>query len=209
MSRSKEWLVPLTGVAFVLVTALDFGASLPPSADKPVAEIVDFYVDKKTSIQISATSQVVAGLLLIIFGAYLRKVLRAAAPEDEVLPLVAFIGLVIVAVGDVIDATIFFALAEAAKDIDPVAVQALQALWDNDFLPAMLGVLAFLVATGISIIQSGVLPKWLGWVMLLLLLVIVIVGLTPVGFIATIYVAFGAMMILVLVLSVMLTLRAR
>ncbi len=201
MSRSKEWLVPLTGVAFILVGILGFTLSGEPiSADKPVAEIVDFYVDKKTSIQISAIAAVVAGLLLIIFGAYLRKVLRAAAPEDEILPLVAFIGPVIVAVGFAIDATIFFALAEAAEDIDPVAVQALQALWDNDFLPMMLGVLAFLVATGISIIRSGVLPKWLGWVMLLL----VVVGLTPVGFIA----AIGAA-ILVLVLSVMLTLRAR
>lgn len=201
MSRSKEWLVPLTGVAFILVGIFGFTLSGEPvSADKPVAEIVDFYVDKKTSIQIGAIAAVVAGLLLIIFGAYLRKVLRAAAPEDEVLPLVAFIGPVIIAVGFAIDATIHFALAEAAKDIDPVAVQALQALWDNDFLPVMLGVLAFLVATGISIIRSGVLPKWLGWVMLLL----VVVGLTPVGFIA----AIGAA-ILVLVLSVMLTLRAR
>ena len=34
-----------------------------------------------------------------------------------------------------IDATISFALAEAADDIDPTAVQALQALWDNDFVP--------------------------------------------------------------------------
>ncbi|MDQ3435086.1 MAG: hypothetical protein M3481_10490, partial [Actinomycetota bacterium] len=82
----------------------------------------------------------------------------------------------------------------------PVAVQALQALWDNDFVPIILGVLAFLWATGISVIRSGALPKWLGWVMILL----GIVGVTPIGFVA----AIGAA-ILVLVLSILLSLRAR
>ena len=201
MSRSKEWLVPLTGVAFIVVGIIGFSISgEPKSADEPVREIVDFYVDKKESVQISAIAGVVAGLLLIFFGAYLRKVLRLAAPEEEILPLVAFIGLVIVAVGFAIDGTISFALAEAADDIDPAAVQALQALWDNDFLPIVLGVLAFLVATGISVLRSGALPKWLGWVMI----VLAIVGLSPVEVVA----AIGAA-ILVLVLSILLSLRAR
>ena len=201
MSRSKEWLVPLTGGAVILVAIIGFTiAGEPKSADEPVREVVDYYVENKDSVQIGAIAQVVAGLLLIFFGAYLRKVLRAAAPEEEILPLVAFIGLVIVAIGFAIDGTISFALAEAADDINTAAVQALQALWDNAFLPIALGVLAFLVATGISVIRSGALPRWLGWVMILL----AILGVTPVGFVA----AIGAA-ILVLVLSILLSLRAR
>jgi hypothetical protein len=201
MSRNKEWLAPLTGVAFVVVGIISFSISgEPKSADEPVKEIVNFYVDKKDSVQISAIAGVVAGLFLIFFGAYLRKVLRAAGGEAETLSLVSFIGLVLVALGFAIDGTILFALAEAAEDIDPVAVQSLQALWDNDFLPIMLGVLAFLWATGISVIRSGALPKWLGWVMILL----GIVGVTPIGFVAAIGSA-----ILVLVLSILLSLRAR
>jgi len=172
----------------------------PTSADQPVGEVVDFYVDNKDSVELGAIAAAVAGLLLIFFGAYLRKVLHEAAGEGEILSLVSFAGLVIVALGFAIDATILFALAEAADDIDPVAVQALQALWDNDFVPFILGVMAFLWATGISVIQSGVLPKWLGWIMILL----GIVGATPIGFVA----AIGAA-ILVLVLSILLSLRAR
>ena len=201
MNRSKEWLVPLTGVAFILVGIIGFMiAGEPKSADEPVGEIVDFYVDNKDSVQLGAIMAAVAGLLLIFFGAYLRKVLHAAAGEGEILSLVSFVGLVVVAVGFAIDGTISFALAEAADDVDPVAVQALQALWDNDFVPIILGVLAFLWATGISVIRSGALPKWVGWVMILL----GIVGVTPIGFVA----AIGAA-ILVLVLSIMLSLRAR
>jgi hypothetical protein len=201
MDRSKEWLVPLTGVAFVVVGILSFiiGGE-PKSADEPVNEVVQFYVDNKDSVQIGAFGGVIAGLLLIFFGAYLRKVLREAAGGNDMLSLVSFIGLVLVALGFAIDGTILFATAEAAKDIDPAAVQALQALWDNDFLPIMLGVLAFLWATGISVIRSGVLPKWLGWVMI----VLGIAGATPVGFAS----AIGAA-ILVVVISIMLSVRAR
>ncbi|MEK6271575.1 MAG: hypothetical protein AABM42_02885 [Actinomycetota bacterium] len=201
MDRSKEWLVPLTGVAFVLVGIVGFliGGE-PKSADEPVNEVVDFYLDNKDSVQIGAIFGVAAGVILIFFGAYLRKVLHAAAGEGEMLSLVSFIGLVLVALGFAIDGSIAFALAEAADDIDPIAVQSLQALWDNDFLPIMLGVLAFLWATGISVIRSGALPKWLGWLMILL----GIVGVTPIGF-----VSFLGAAILVLVIGVLLSLRAR
>lgn len=201
MSRSRDWLAPLTGVGFVVVGIIAFAiGGEPESADEPVSEIVDFYVDNEDSVQIGAILGVVAGLLLIFFGAHLRKVLRAAGGEDESLSLVAFVGLVLVALGFAIDGTISFALAEAAGDIDPVAVQSLQALWDNDFLPITLGVLAFLWATGISVIRTGVLPRWLGWVMLLL----GIISVTPIGFVS----ALGAA-ILVLVFSILLSLRAR
>jgi len=201
MDRSKEWLVPLTGVAFIVVGIVGFliGGE-PKSADEPVNEVVDFYLDNKDSVQIGAVFGVAAGAILIFFGAYLRKVLRAAAGEGEMLSLVSFIGLVMVALGFAIDGTIAFSLAEAADDIDPIAVQSLQALWDNDFLPIMLGVLAFLWATGISVIRSGALPKWLGWVMILL----GIAGITPIGF-----AAFLGAAILVPVIGILLSLRAR
>lgn len=200
MNRTREWLIPLTGVVFVIlaiVTVLVGGE--PKSADEPVREIVDHYVDNKDAIEVGAVIGVVATLFLIFFGAYLRKVLHAGAP-DEWLSLVSFAGLVTIGIGLAIDGTIAFALAESADDIDPTAVQALQALWDNDFLPMMLGVLMFLWATGIAVIRHGVLPRWLGWVMLAL----GVVGATPIGFVA----ALGAA-IVVLVISVLLALRAR
>jgi hypothetical protein len=202
MDRSKyEWLGPLTGIAFVVVLIISFAVSgEPKSADDPVNEIVDFYVDNKDSVEIGAILSAVAGVLLIFFGGYLRKVLRARAEDGEMLSLVAFIGVAIVAVGFAIDTTIGIALSEAADDIDPAAVQALQALWDNDFIPLALGVIVFLTATGLSVIRSGVLPRWLGWVML----VLGVVGVTPIGFVS----AIGAA-IMVLVLSILLSVRAR
>jgi hypothetical protein len=201
MRSSREWLVPLTGVAFVVVGIVSFAiGGEPPDAKDDVQDIVNHYVDNKDSVQISAVLGTVAGALLIFFFGYLRKVLHAAEGERGMLSLVAFVGAAIVATGFAIDATIAFALAEAADDISPTGVQALQALWDNDFLPIALGTLVVLFAAGLSIVINGALPRWMGWIAL----VLAIVSVTPVGF-----AAFLGTVVWILIASVLLSMRAR
>ena len=201
MNGSKGWLVPLTGVAFIVVAIIGFiVGGEPKDASHPATEIVDWYIDNKDSVEVGAFIGVAATVLLVFFGAYLRNVLRVAAGGDDMLSLVSFIGLVVVAVGFAIDTTISIAIAERADDIDPIAVQSLQALWDNDFVPIALGVLLFLWATGISVVRSGALPKWIGWIMILL----GIVALTPIGF-----ASFLGTAVLILVISILLAVRAR
>jgi hypothetical protein len=201
MDRSREWLAPLTGVAFIVLAIISIiVGGEPKDATHPATEIVDWYIDNKDSVEISAFIGVAALALLVFFGAYLRNVLREAAGGTDMLSLVSFIGLVLVAVGVAIDTTISLAIAERADDIDPIAVQSLQALWDNDFVPIALGALIFLWATGISVVRSGALPKWIGWIMI----VLGIVALTPLGF-----AAFLGAAVLILVISVLLTMRAR
>ena len=201
-SSNRDWLVPATGIGFfIILVASFFVAGEPKSADEGAAKVVQWYADNKDAAEIGAIMGIPATLLLIFFGAHLRQVLREAAGGRDRLALVAFIGFVIVAVGGAIDGTIQFAAAEAVDDkVDPTAILALQALWDNDFLPFMLGATCFLWATGLAILRTGVFPKWLGWVMLLL----GIIAFTPIGF-----VSFLGSGLLVLIFSIILTLRAR
>jgi hypothetical protein len=198
---SREWLVPLTGVAAVLVVIVGFiVGGEPKDADHPAGEIAEWYIDNKDSVQIGAIIGAAGAVLLVFFGAYMRKVLRAAEGDNPLLPILPLIGLTIVAVGGAIDNTILFATAEAADDIPPESVQTLQALWDNDFIPFMVGMLVFLWSVGISVIRTGALPKWLGWVAIAL----GVVGVTPIGF-----VAFGGTALWILVVSILLSMRAR
>lgn len=197
----KDWWTPLAGVAFLVVVILSFVvAGEPPEANEPVEEIVAHYVDNKDSIIAGAVLGGFAVLFLVFFGAIVRKTLATARGADSVLANVAFAGTIIIATGAGIDGTISFAIAESAEDIDPTAVQALQALWDNDFLPLAIGLAAFMLGSGLSIVRTGALPKWLGWVAILL----GIAAITPVGF-----VAFLGAAVWVLIVSVMLTMRAR
>jgi hypothetical protein len=198
---SNTWYAPLTGIAFVIILIVSFAVGgEPPDADEPVNEIVEFYVDDKDSIQAGAALSVLAAALFVLFGGYLRKVLRAAEGEGGVLSATMFAGSIILATGAAIDATISFAISEAAEDVEPAAVQALQALWDNDFFPLALGTALFMFSAGLSIVRHGALPAWLGWIAL----IVGIVGLTPIGFFALPVAALW-----VVTVSVMLTMRAR
>ena len=192
----RDWLAPLTGVAFVVLLVLSFIiAGEPPDADEPVQEIVDYYVDDKDSILISALLGGIAAVALVFFANHLRRLMREAPTSAVILA-----GASIIAVGGGVDMTISFALAEAADDVDPTAVQALQALWDNDFMPIAIGIVVFLLSSGLAILRTGALPKWWGWVAV----VLAVIGMTPVGF-----AAFMGSLLWVLVTSVMLALRAR
>jgi hypothetical protein len=193
--------VPLTGVAFVVVLIIGFlVGGEPPDVKNPPQEIVDHYVDNKDSVQFGVLFELIAAGLLLFFAGYLRKVLRAAPGEGGMLPAVALAGATVMAVGAAFDAAISFSLAEAADDIEPTSVQALQALWDNDWPPIALGAAVLLLSSGLSIALYGSLPRWLGLVAVLL----GVVGFTPIGF-----VAFLGGGLWILVVSVMLTVRAR
>jgi len=199
--KRYEWLAPLTGVAFVAILIISFiVGGEPPDVENPAQEIVDHYVDNKDSVQVGVLLSMIAAAFLLFFAGYLRKVLRAAPGEGGMLPAVALAGATVMAAGAAIDGTISFALAETADNIEPASVQALQALWDNDWVPIALGAAVLLLASGMSIALYGSLPRWLGWIAILL----GVLGLTPIGF-----VAFAGGGLWVLVVSILLTVRAR
>lgn len=202
MAKGKSWLAPLTGVAFfvLVVVAFAVGGDPPDPTEDSVQEIVDFYVDNQGPQIAGAILATIAGTLFVFFGGYLRRVLRDAEGDRGTLSAVAFAGVIIFALGVAIDGTITFALADTADEIEPSAVQALSALYAYDFLPFAMGIQIFLLATGISVVRHGALPKWVGWIAI----VIAVIAVTPIGFVALI-----AAGVLVLIISVMLTLRAR
>src|SRR5215212_3784597 len=192
----KSWLVPLTGLVFIVLMIVGFiVAGEPPDADEDVQKIVAFHVDDKDSIEAGVFLLALATVFFIFFANYLRIFFRASSTSATIL-----VGAAIFVVGGAIDGTILIATAEAADDIEPTSVQTLQALWDNDFLPLAIGIAVFLVSIGSSILSTGLLPRWLGWVVL----VVALISVTPLGFFA-----FPLTGLLVIVLSIWLTLRER
>jgi hypothetical protein len=200
MERSnREWLVPLTGILFaVLLIASIIVQGEPKDASHPANEVAQWYKDNKDSAEISAFIGTLAAASLIFFGAYLRKVLDGAGPMLSILPLV---GLAIVAIGGAIDGMFVFVAAERVDDIPATSIQTIQAIYDNDFLPLILGVIVFNFSVGLAVLRSAVLPKWLGW-WGIVFGVISLLG--PIGFIG----ALGAAL-WVIIGSIVLSMRAR
>ena len=83
-------------------------------------------------------------------------------------------------------------------DVPPIATQTLSVASSDFFFPFLAGIAIMSFASGICTLRFGGLPKWLGWVAI----VIGIVTVTPVGF-----VGFLAAFIWVLVVSITLFLR--
>ncbi|HEX2466713.1 MAG TPA: DUF4386 family protein [Solirubrobacterales bacterium] len=196
-------MAPLTGVLFIVLAVVGFAvAGEPPDTDEGTQAIVDFYSDNEGSVVAGSIIQGLAAVAFLFFAGVLRTVLREGPGARGTLAAISFAGAVVFATGVAIDGTINLALAEEVdtEGFDPVAMQAMLGLWNNDWLPFAVGVLTFMLASGLAILRTGVLPSWLGWAAV----AIAILAGTPIGF-----VAFFGSALFVLVVSVMLAMRER
>ncbi len=202
MQADRGWLTPLTGIAgVVLLIAAFLTQGEPPSlGDDPAREFVTFYSDNKDQLLVGAALQGLAVTFLVFFFAHIRREIRAVEGDRGMLASVAFGGGLIFAAGGAFDATLTFAMAEAADEVPPQSLLALSALFENDFIPLAVGLQLFLLGVGLAAWRLGVLPKWLAGIAL----VLGVITVTPIGF-----VSFLAMALWIPATAILLALRAR
>lgn len=188
-------MAPLTGIVFVVLLIAGFALSgePPDPSDKPIDEVVDFYVDNKDDVFLGSVLQGLACAFFLFFAASLYKALRASGAEASAIGMVA--GAAVFAVGGSLDATINLAVAEAAEDIDPVAVQSLATLWTGDFLPFAVGMLVFLMSWGVAVVRHGSLPRWMGWVAIVASLTAVSPAFPVAGIVGVLLIAVASVML--------------
>ncbi len=174
-------LAPLAGVLFVVLTAASFLVSgEPPDADAPAAKVVEYWNDKDTTVMFACVLEVLAAVALVFFVCSVSRYLRRREDGRGVLSLAAFGGGVIAAAGIGVDASLRFAAADLANDVDPVVIQTLNALWSDFFFPMVVGMATLILATSLAALQHRHLPMWLA----IFGFVLVIAFFTPAGFIA-------------------------
>jgi hypothetical protein len=197
MTKAAHRWGPLTGVLFVALAIAIFAIAgdAPDAKENTARQIAAYYSDREGTVMVGAGLGLIGCALLVFFCAYLSSVL-----EGDLLPRVAFAGGVILAVGLAIDVTISVALVQTADHVDPVAVQSLNSLFTNDYIPFILGAMLILLASGLAIVRQHNLPPWLGWLGIALALP----APTPLG--AITFVGAG---IWILLVSVLLWTRGR
>jgi hypothetical protein len=192
-------LFPLAGIGAVALYVAAFAiAGETPGTEDSLREIVSFYRDNDAEQAWAAAILAWGTGLFVLFTAGLWRFLRDAEPERHGGSALVLVGGTIFAVGATIFASIGFALGDAADEMAPPAIQALNTLNSDAFFTVALGGFAFMLGTGVSIIQTEAVPKWIGW----LAVVIGIIALTPLGFFA-----FLAMGPFLLILAVVLWTR--
>lgn len=170
MGRISKWFPPFTGIVFVgiaIVVTILIGQG-QDATDKTALQIAQHYQDHETKESIAGILIGFAAIFILYFGGWIRRVLKDAEGPDGILSAVAFGGAVVFSAGAAVAASIHLALPDLADDINPIALQAINGI-DFDmfvFFPVGLGTLV--LATGISVLRHGAMPRWLGWVSVVL-----------------------------------------
>jgi hypothetical protein len=183
MQQQSTWerLAPLTGLVFVAIVVAVFatGGSTPGDHDT-AREVQDFYGQHHDKHMLLAFIMAISIPFLLFFVSILRYELRRAGGTGQ-LANAAFAGGVLAAAGFGILAFVHLALADAGDSVKTIGTtQALNVLDNNDFLPMAAGMGVLVLAAGLSTVRHGGLPKWLGWVGV----VIGVAAFTPAGFFA-------------------------
>jgi hypothetical protein len=188
-------------VALVVVAFGALGQSTPGLKSSP-EKVAAFYAGHSGREQAASFVMAIAVVFLVVFAASLRAAFTGAEPGSGTAGIVAFAGVLIAAAGFLVAATIHLALADGAHKhhLVPSALQALNALDNDSFIPFSAGIGIMLLGVAVANLRMRVLNRWLGWATL----VIGIAAFTPAGFFA-----FLASGVWIVVVSVLLFLRER
>jgi hypothetical protein len=181
MQQQSTWerLAPLTGVVFlaIVVAVFAIGGSTPGDHDT-AQEVQSFYGQHHDKHMLLGFILALSIPFLLFFVSILRYELRRAGGTGQ-LANAAFAGGVLAAVGFGILAFVHLALADAANSANTICkTQVLNVLDNNDYLPVAAGLGVLVFGAGLSTLRHGGLPRWLGWVGV----VVGVVIFTPAGF---------------------------
>ena len=201
MSGSRwERFAPLTGVIFFILIAVTFALSSDtPDANDSTGDVVSFWSAHDSRLILASVLGTLAVIFLVWFGASLRSALVRAEAGEGRLSMLAFAGILVIAITGGIGSSLQFAVADSVGDVPAGVTQALSVLSSDFFLPFVAGVALLMFASGLCVLRFGGLPRWLGWAA-------IVIGIAavagPVGF-----VGFLASLVWVLVASVILYIR--
>ena len=172
-------LAPLTGVLFAVLAVVGvFSGGETPDANAGPAKVIAYYATHRSEVETSAILFALAFLVLVLFAGALRSYLRRT-PGVEGLSALVLAGGVMMAVGALTGAGIEYALAHQLNHLGPQVAQTLNVLSNELFLPVLGGAFVFAICSGLAILRGAALPKWLGWVAIVLGIAVLI---PPAGF---------------------------
>ena len=184
MANRLSRLAPLTGALFsVLGLAAFLSSHTPPGVSASGSSVIVFYKAHSSGQQSSDLLWAFAWIFLLFFAGSLRSYMRRT-PETEGLSALLLAGAAVMAAGGATYFGFDYTLAVSADHLQPAAAQALNLLALKLVFPLAVGGCVFAVASGVAILRGAPLPKWLGW----LAIVIGIVLASPAAVVALIVV---------------------
>jgi hypothetical protein len=165
MSSSRwERFAPLSGVVFFILIAGSVGLSTDtPGTDSSTVDTVSYWSAHDTRLIVSSVLGTLAVIFLIWFGGSLRSALLRAEGGQGRLSMLAFAGILTIAISGGVASGIEFTVADTVNDVPAVATQTLSVLNEDFFFAFAAGAVVFMFGSGLATLRYGALPRWLGW----------------------------------------------
>jgi hypothetical protein len=186
MSNRWNRLGALAGVPFVgLVLAVTFLTGSTPNSKASGAKVIAFYHTHHTREAVAAYLFALSVVVGMFFYGALRGHLRQH-PAAANLASTGFGGAVLFAAGAALSAGTAATLVDVPTRLSPSAAQALNVVGsDLTYYLFGTGLVVVMLASGIAIVRSGLLPRWLGWAAIVIAVAAVSAVLFWAAFLAT------------------------
>jgi hypothetical protein len=163
--RKIDRIGALMGLAFVglLVSCRVIEGSLP-DASASQAKVVAFWTHHRGSQILVAMLASLAAVAFTWFAGTLRSELARAEGGDATLANISFAGAIVTATGMLAISSVEFAAAHSAGHVPATVTQTLSALQADTWIGLAAGLVLFGLATGLAIVRTSVLPRWIGYV---------------------------------------------
>jgi hypothetical protein len=187
MSSGQRRAIGLGGLLFVvIVVAAIASAGNSPAANASLGTILSYYHHHRGTQLVSAYLLEIAVIVGLVFFWYLRQLL-IECKADRLLVNLGFVGVILFASAGALSGGFRYALWDylGSSVISTSTVQTLNSLQqDANVILSGVGQAVFLLATGIALVRSGALGRWLGWIAVVLGVIGVVIpffGPVPAG----------------------------
>ena len=159
--------LPLSGIVFVvllLLAIVGLGGNTPESSAS-ADEVASFYADQDVRQGIASFVLAATAPFLVLFALSMAgRWATAAGRERSIWERLLVAGSVITASAVVVAALIHFALVDGAdQGVSSTALQALNVLDTNVWLPFNSGLGVMMLGAAGLLLGGAFLPRWLGW----------------------------------------------
>jgi len=164
----ERWLsrwAPLSGaVAGILIAVSIFSGSNTPDNNAAPAQVARFYLQHATGQKVAAIAGILGLAFLVLFAVAMAGRVRAVGGSGW-LASGAIGGAAFAAAAFAPVLAFSWVLASDIKFLTPSAVQTLNVLQNDLFLPALAGFFVFGVVGGLAAVVSKAPARWMGWVL--------------------------------------------
>jgi hypothetical protein len=168
-SEVERWLTrwtPLTGaVAGILLIVAFFAGGNTPNSNATPASVISYFARNGSTAKALALIGAFAMIFFVFFAVALASRMRGSTAW---LANGTVAGAAFGAVGVVALFSVQYVLGDNARYLNAGSASALNLLNNDLFLPAAAGMCVFGIVGGLAVVASKVLPRWMGWVLVVI-----------------------------------------